>query len=147
MTISPVACKQALHLGKSHVTGAARLGVGKAAAHFTHQKWIACSQAITPDSPTLSWLLRVLLKGIELTFPAALAGCMFTKQPKQVNYMVLSRYIISLLRLLAGEVNLYIVQPAFDVASLKYSLLCCHFIKKSYTFFSSYVCSLCIFWQ
>ena len=39
-------------------------------------------------------------------FPAALAGFMLTKQPRQVNYMVLSRYIISLLRLLAGEVNL-----------------------------------------
>lgn len=86
--------------------GAARLEAGKAAAHFTHQKWIACSQAIIPDSPTLSGLLRVLLKGIELMFPAALAGFMLTKKPKQVNYMVLSWYIISLLRLLAGEVNL-----------------------------------------
>ena len=39
-------------------------------------------------------------------FPAALAGFMLTKKLKQVNYMVLSWYIISLLRLLAGEVNL-----------------------------------------
>ena len=54
MTIPSIACKQALHVGNSHVKGAARLEAEKAAGHFAHQKWIACSQAVTPDSPTLS---------------------------------------------------------------------------------------------